>query len=86
MLYCDTMIMVMLPKVYHPDVQEDDIVTLTTEDLEYIKTLDLVDDQSIYDSKPCLVVSHITDEVILGNLAIETSLEIQTGIFNYRDY
>ena len=83
--YCDTMLKAMLPISYYPDAQIGMQIKLTDRDIEYIKSQLWDDDPTSYEAL-YLDVQYVMDNVIIGNLCVETELEVQMGCFNPRDY
>ena len=84
-IYCDIMLKAMLPISYYPDVQVGMQIKLTDRDIEYIKSQLWDDDPTNY-GMLYLDVQYVMDNIIIGNLCIETDLEVQIDCFNPRDY
>ena len=81
------MIKVVIPFANHADAQVDDQIKLTASDMKYLKSTEqdlLLNDYKNTDLY--LVVQYVSDDVLLGDLHIETDLVVKTGCFDYRDY
>lgn len=81
------MIKAVIPLKNHPDAQVDDQIKLTESDMEYLKQTEqdiLLNDYKSRDLY--LVVQYVADDVLLGDLHIETDLVVKTGCFDPMDY
>lgn len=81
------MIKAVIPFTHHSDAQVNDQIKLTASDMKYLKQTEqdlLLNDYKNTDLY--LVVQYVSDDVLLGDLHIETDIVVKTGCFDYRDY